>query len=183
MADHSDADLREFLVQRYMRGLRKRMFERMTRHRLVNVKGKAFLDSHGKDVTLWGDGVDIGGTPDNITWILEPVQGSEDLVHIINVAHNKYLDSHGDLVWLWAPPGGAHSGTMGGDPQNVQWRLVPVSPSLPNTFYIVSRAHKKFLDGNTRYMDGDRVKVHLWGDGLNVGGQPEFLQWELKEVA
>ena len=148
-------------------------------YRFVNVGTRGFLDSHGQGVWLWGDGVNIGGAPDNITWQLRPVPGERDHHYVTNKAHDKYLDSHGSGTWLW---GQASSCDVGQAPKNIQWRLMPVGDHMPDTFYIVHNATGFYLDGNPRYRDAKGVmQVRLWDSkGKGVGAQPRFIQWERK---
>jgi len=144
-------------------------------YRIVNVGQNQFLDSHGKSVKLWGDGVYIGNHPDNITWQLRPVAGSTNTYYIINTGHKKYLDTHGEAVWLW---GDSTTGYLGNHPDNIQWTLKSVGPEKPDTYYIVNVGHQTFLDGNT--LPDKSVKV--WGDGKYLGNRPKFIQWTLRRV-
>jgi hypothetical protein len=147
--------------------------------RFVNVGTRGFLDSHGQGVWLWGNGVDIGSFPDNITWQLRSVPGEPEHYYVVNQGYDKYLDSHGCSVSLW---GHASSGDVGTHPRNIQWRFVPVGGHMPDTFYIVHKATGFYLDGSTRYRDARGVvHVRLWDSGgRGVGSHPWFIQWERK---
>eukprot|EP01044_Picomonas_judraskeda_P005300 COSAG03_NODE_497_length_7415_cov_2.348004_3_plen_224_part_00 len=142
---------------------------------IMNVGHPSFLDctsaqGPGKyDVTVWGDGVDIGEYPDYIQWILKPVEGEVDTFFIINKAHNKFLDSHGRGVWLWGD-----GVDIGQDPDGIKWRRKVADAG--DTFYLIHKKSNKFLDSP----GGPRVS--LWGDGYNTGEIPQNLQWQLKRV-
>merc|ERR1711964_732187 len=66
-----------------------------------NVGQPSFLDSHGDEVWVWGDGHNIGPVPRNLEWVFEPVPGEPDTFFIIHKRFNKFLDSHGRTVSLW----------------------------------------------------------------------------------
>lgn len=93
---------------------------------------------------------------------------------IINAGCQKFLDSNdGDAVALWG------DGIDIGDyPDNIRWELRPVAGAA-NSYYIVNRAHQKFLD--THGQTGGKG-AWLWRGAhwLDVGSIPENLQWRLE---
>eukprot|EP01043_Picozoa_sp_COSAG02_P012773 COSAG02_NODE_501_length_21049_cov_34.002768_2_plen_803_part_00 len=142
---------------------------------ITNVGHPSFLDctsaqGPGKyDVTMWGDGVDVGEYPDYIQWILKPVEGEVDTFFILNKAHNKFLDSHGRGVWLWGD-----GVDIGQDPDGIKWRREVAGAG--DTFYLIHKKSNKFLDSP------GGPQVSLWGDGVNTGEIPQNLQWQLKRA-
>ena len=140
---------------------------------ITNVGHPSFLDctsaqAAGKyDVSVWGDGADVGQFPDYIQWALKPVVGEAATFFIVNKAHNKFLDSHGRGVWLWGD-----GVDIGQDPDGIKWRREAV-PGAVDTFYLIHKKSNKFLDSP----GGSRVS--LWGDGANKGEIPQNLQWQL----
>jgi hypothetical protein len=143
---------------------------------LCNIGHPSFLDCDsaqpaGKfDVTLWGDGVDVGLIPENLQWQLKPVAGEAETFFIVSKAHNKFLDSHGNRVWLWGD-----GVDIGQDPDGIKWRRRAVEGEA-NAFYLIHVKTNKFLDSP----GGSRVA--LWGDGIDVGQIPQNLQWRLRAV-
>lgn len=141
---------------------------------ITNVGHPSFLDCTsaqglGKyDVTVWGDGVDVGQYPDYIQWILKPVEGEAETFFIVNKAHNKFLDSHGRGVWLWGD-----GVDIGQDPDGIKWRREVVA-GTGDTFYLIHKKSNKFLDSP------GGPQVSLWGDGVNKGEIPQNLQWQLR---
>lgn len=148
---------------------------------ITNVGHPCFLDCDTGQtaVTVWGDGLDIGGAPDNITWELRPVAGMSETFYIINRAHGKFLDSHGCNVWVWGD-----GIDIGEDPDGIRWRREDV-PRCPDTYYLIHVKTNKFLDthGVPRTADlrvgprKDSGRVALWGDGHDKGQYPKNLQW------
>jgi uridine kinase len=99
---------------------------------IINCASSAFLDTHGKEVWVWGDGEDIGMCPANIQWRLRPVESKANTFYIVNVRHSKFLDTHGSSVWVWGD-----GKDIGSVPANIQWRLsqatqlpISVAPSV-----------------------------------------------------
>ena len=148
---------------------------------ITNVGHPCFLDCDTSQtaVTVWGDGLDIGRVPDNITWELRPVAGMPETFYIINRAHGKFLDSHGSSVWVWGD-----GVDIGRDPDGIRWRREAV-PRCPDTYYLVHVKTNKFLDthGVPRTAEHrvgprkDSGSVALWGDGHDKGRCPQNLQW------
>jgi hypothetical protein len=136
---------------------------------VVNVGHSMFLDTHGSNVQVWGDGVNIGTSPRNIQWRFRAVAGTVDTYYIINEGHFKYLDTHGAEVTVWG-----NGRDTGQRPENIQWTLRPV-PGEDNTFYIVNIGHRKFLDTH-----GNSVSV--WGNGVDTGRNPANIQWHLRRA-
>jgi len=141
-------------------------------YHLIHAGSNKFVDSHGDKVWLWGDGVNVGGGPQNISWMFVPT-GEDDTYYIVHLGTNKFLDSHGQegkQVWLWGD-----GVSRGGAAQNISWRIQPVDGKAA-TFYIIHVGSGKFMDSHGK-------EVWLWGDGVNVGGTPQKLQFRFVESA
>ena len=139
---------------------------------IVNVAHQKYLDTHGREVSLWGDGtLDIGTASQNLLWELRSA-GPEDIYYIVSVAHQRYLDTDGGTggkdVWISRD---AKSLDVGDSPSNLQWRLKAVD-GIPNTFYMINVGHSKFLDSHGS-------DVWVWGDGRDIGDNPSCIQWRL----
>ena len=128
---------------------------------------RKFLDTHGTDVWVWGNGVDVGKWPGNIQWQFVLVAGSTDTFYIISEGHRKFLDTHGKEVKVWGD-----GQAIGQYPAYIQWRLKPVA-GKETTFYIINVGCGKFLDTHGK-------GVWVWGDGVEIGGFPANIQWKLQ---
>lgn len=95
---------------------------------------------------------------------------------LCNVGHPSFLDCNS------AQPAGKFDVTLWGDggddvgliPENLQWQLKPVAGEA-ETFFIVSKAHNKFLDSHGN-------GVWLWGDGVDIGQDPDGIKWRRQAV-
>ena len=61
---------------------------------------------------------------------------------------------------------------IGEYPDYIQWILKPVEGEV-DTFFIINKAHNKFLDSHGR-------GVWLWGDGVDIGQDPDGIKWRRK---
>lgn len=129
-----------------------------------------FLDANPgkKTLALWGDGVNLGGIPINLTWNLRPVPGKSGVFYIIHQAEKRFIDANpgNNQIWLWGD-----GNDVGGAPVNLQWEIRDAGEGL---YTIVHQAQKRFLDAHA----GDS-SVTLWGDGVNLGGAPQNLKWKI----
>jgi hypothetical protein len=113
--------------------------------RIANVGALGFLDSwrSNNNVWLWGDGVDIGQHPDNITWSVVAVLECPGSVQIKHLPTGRLLYDSPD-GWVRAA-GEAH------EPRRSHWilknRLEGHVPLSPGVFYVINSGSGKFLDG------------------------------------
>ena len=113
--------------------------------RITNVGAVGFLDSWNSQdhVWLWGDGVDIGQHPDNITWSVVAVLESPGSVQIKHLPTGRLLYDSPD-GWVRAV-GEAH------EPRRAHWilknRMEAHAPLPAGVFYVINLGSGKFLDG------------------------------------
>merc|ERR1711933_321212 len=119
---------------------------------ITNVGKQCFLDSHGEQVHVWGDGFQVGEVPDNLKWKLKPIAGERNTFYIVHDKFNKFLDFHGQSIELWGLDYHGQSIELWGDgvnigevQDNIKWRREPVK-DVPDAFYLIHKATNKFLD-------------------------------------
>merc|ERR1712008_572452 len=92
---------------------------------IVSEAHRKFLDTHGKDVWVWGrqSMLDTGYCPENLRWRLLAVEGKPGTYYVINEGHEKNLDTRGIKVHV-SPEWTACA----------SWRLCAVD-GRPDTYY------------------------------------------------
>ena len=113
--------------------------------RISNVGAFGFLDSwKSKDnVWLWGDGVDIGQRPENITWSVVAVLECPGFVQIKHLPTGRMLYSSPD-DWVRVVDT-AH------EPRRSHWilknHLEGHAQLAPGVYYVINLGSGRFLDG------------------------------------
>ena len=119
---------------------------------ISNVGAFGFLDSwesHDK-VWLWGDGVDVGQHPENITWSVVSVMGCPGHVQIKHLPTGRLLYASSDS-WVRVVTEEAAL-----ESRRSHWILknqIEGHAQLgPGVFYVINSGNGKFLDGAWKFI-------------------------------
>lgn len=136
---------------------------------IVNDQHAMFLDTHGRDVSVWNNGgkdvntviaQNTSRNAGNIRWMTVECPHQPGTAYLVNVGHRAFLDTHGQYVSLWNAGGRDIPDIIAGNTSqyagNIRWQLIPC-PNQPGTYYIVNSGHVMFLD--SRGIEGECLTV------------------------